>query len=331
MNLNYTYQSTAKIKKIIDNLQIKKQVFDLLPNYPQIELNLKRQSLLKSSLYSARIEGNQLELHQLGSRSDQDIAKLEVFNILDTLNWLFSKKCPKNFNLKLILKLHQKVLKNIKPAGKLRAESSAIFNQAGVAIYLAPPPGEVSDLINQLIKKTNQSKEIGPIKAILNHFAFEKIHPFLDGNGRVGRLIVTFLLKSSGFGFRGLVSFEEYLENYRSTYYDLLNNQKKDITDFVEFFLTALDVQADKMIKNLKNTNKESPEDSLMPRRQEILKIIRDHQLVSFDFLKRRFLRVSDRSLHYDLEHLIKEGFVKKRGKTRGVLYCPIELHLASQ
>ena len=145
----------------------------------------------------------------------------------------------------------------------------------------------------------------------------------MDGNGRVGRLLSTFILKQSGFDFRGLVSFEEYLEANRSSYYDLLADNKKDLTQFVRFFLTSLDVQAEKTIKVIKTTNQETPEDSLMPRRREILQIIRDHRLVSFDFVQRRFLRVSSRSLHYDLKHLINKEFVKKHGKTKGSFYSP--------
>ncbi|MFH2062217.1 MAG: Fic family protein [Candidatus Beckwithbacteria bacterium] len=324
MKINYNYRSTVKINQTLEKLSIKKQVFDLLPRFPQIELNLKRQSLLKSSLFSARIEGNPLELNQLGSRSTKDLLKLEVFNILDALNWLYSKRSPKELNLKMILKLHGLVFKNIKPCGNLRKEPSAIFNQAGVAIYLAPPPDEVPQLLSKLITQINQSTNLGSVKAAILHFAFEKIHPFLDGNGRVGRLLSTFILKQSGFGFRGLVSFEEYLENHRSIYYDLLANNQKDITQFVEFFLIALDTKAQQAIKNIKTTNQETPEDSLMSRRKEILQIIRDHRLVSFNFIQRRFLSISSRSLHYDLKHLISRGFIKKEGITKGALYFPV-------
>ena len=324
MKINYNYRSTVKINQTLEKLSIKKQVFDLLPRFPQIELNLKRQSLLKSSLFSARIEGNPLELNQLGSRSTKDLLKLEVFNILDALNWLYSKRSPKELNLKMILKLHGLVFKNIKPCGNLRKEPSAIFNQAGVAIYLAPPPDEVPQLLSKLITQINQSTNLGSVKAAILHFAFEKIHPFLDGNGRVGRLLSTFILKQSGFGFRGLVSFEEYLENHRSIYYDLLANNQKDITQFVEFFLIALDTKAQQAIKNIKTTNQETPEDSLMSRRKEILQIIRDHQLISFDFIQRRFLSISSRSLHYDLKNLISRGFIKKEGITKGALYFPV-------
>lgn len=63
------------------------------------------------------------------------------------------------------------------------------------------------------------------------------------------------------------------------------------------------------------------PEDYLLPRRAEILLMIRDHKLVSFDFIRRRFMGLNERTLRYDLKKLADAGFIRKRGITRGVHY----------
>lgn len=63
----------------------------------------------------------------------------------------------------------------------------------------------------------------------------------------------------------------------------------------------------------------------LSPKRQEIVKLIIDHKMVSFDFLARNFRGVKTRTLHYDLFQLCKGGFIRKLGSTRGVLYVPVE------
>lgn len=68
---------------------------------------------------------------------------------------------------------------------------------------------------------------------------------------------------------------------------------------------------------------REMLEGCLLPRRKEILRIIKDHQMVSFDFIKRRFISVPESTLHYDLRQLIKQGFIKKLGSTRGTNYTP--------
>ena len=331
MKLDYFYKKTKRIKKVLQELIILKKVIDLLPKLPHLEENLKRESLLKSSLFSAKIEGNKLELRDIkysslknsSLKSPKTLAKLEIFNILKGLNFIYSKKAPKKLTKNFILKLHQIVLSGISPsAGCLRKEPSAIFNQAGVAVYLPPPADQVNSLLNELIKKNNFLKENGLVKAAIFHFIFEKVHPFLDGNGRVGRLISTFILKNGGYSFRGLISFEEYLEENRPEYYDLLNLKNKDMTEFVEFFLEAIKNQAEKVMKKLKATKKEKPEDILLPRRREILEIIKDHPYVSFDFIKRRFLKIPKSTLHYDLRQLQKGKFIKKLGSTRGTVYA---------
>ena len=76
---------------------------------------------------------------------------------------------------------------------------------------------------------------------------------------------------------------------------------------------------------NQQRASGEKDEDSLPPRRYEILQVIRDHRQTSFDFIRRRFLAVSPRMLRYDLKRLRDKGLIKKRGITKGVVYEPIE------
>ncbi|MEK7622620.1 MAG: Fic family protein [Patescibacteria group bacterium] len=323
MKLNYYFHSTPSLQKSEQRLSVLSETTKLLPNLSIFAVNWQRQSLLKSSLFSARIEGNNLQPQNLTEvfSSPKSKAKQEIINLYRAMRWLYSGHCPKRLSQNLILKLHQITMQNlISPAGQWRREMGAIFNQAGMAVYLSPPPDEIIQLMADLIKQINQSPISGPVKAAQFHFIFEKIHPFLDGNGRVGRLISNFLLKQSGFDFNGALILEEYLANNREIYYDLLADNSKDITLFVEFFVQGLVIQAEKIITAAKNTSTSSA-DNLLPRRREILAIIQDHQTITFDFLKRRFLSLPARTLHYDLTQLIKSGFIKKIGITRGAIY----------
>jgi len=325
VDINYKYRKNSRIEKNLIKIEVAKRVIDLLPQLPHIEESLLRRSLLKSSLFSARIEGNKLQIEEIQNIEKvaaKNREKIEVFNILQALKWIHSRQAPKKMNANLIFKLHKIVLQKLSPdGGRLRSEPSAIFNQAGVAIYMPPPPSELPKLIGEFIAIIKK-RENSVIKSAIAHFAFEKIHPFLDGNGRVGRLLSSFILKNSGYGFRGLVVLEEYLSDHREEYYDLLAIQNKDITDFVEFFTEAVAISSEKVIGQLKE-NKQDAEGSLLPRRQEIFSIIKDHKMVSFNFIKRRFQKVPDSSLHYDLKTLTNKGFIKKLGSTRGVLYAP--------
>lgn len=326
MRINYKYRKTANIEEAIVKIEVAKRIIELLPQLPHIEDHLRRQSLLKSSLFSARIEGNRLKIEEIESNrnTSRDLEKKEVFNILRALKWIHSEKSRKNINLDIILKLHKFVMSGLSlDVGKLRHEPSAIFNRGGIAVYMTPPPSELQNLMNHLIKTIKTNQEHPSVVAALAHFAFEKIHPFLDGNGRVGRLLSTYILKNRGYEFRSLVTFEEYLESHREEYYDLLASENKDITGFVDFFLSAIVISADKVIEALKSKSQETEYDTLLPRRQEIMAIIKDHKMVSFNFLKRRFQKIPDSSLHYDLKMLQNKGFIKKLGSTRGVVYSP--------
>ena len=172
------------------------------------------------------------------------------------------------------------------------------------------------------MKFVNSKKEtFVPIRASLSHFIFEKIHPFLDGNGRVGRLLTQSILHKGGYGMKGMLSLEEYLDTHRILYYRGLEASEKDVTDYVEFMLEAISTTAEKA-KNTAMQKKElKVEDFLLPRRAEILNIIKDHKIVNFDQIRRRFFAVNQRTLRYDLKKLVDGGLITKLGETKGVYY----------
>ena len=323
--LKYKFEKTEKIKKLLIELEALRIIFDRLTILPQIEENLRRESLLKSALFSARVEGNPLSLEKVKFTSEtertDDLKKLEVFNLLRAYRYIRSPKAPKKLNLVFIKKIHQIAMKNISAeTGKWRTEPWAIFNQAGVAIYLAPAPFRLVKLMEEFVQMGKSMKEEIPIKAAILQFLFEKIHPFADGNGRVGRLISTYFLNSGNYGFRNLVSVEEMIDKNRENYYQVLE-PSVETTFFVEFFLESLVEQAKSVLDKLGEKKEELPEDFLLPRRREILEIIKDHPYSSFDFLSRRFSSINPKTLHYDLKQLQEKGFIIKAGKTRGVKY----------
>ena len=143
MNFPPKYTKTARIEKLLQNLDTLKAAFSLVPITPQVSLNIRRTSFLKSSLFSARIEGNPLKLEDITQKTlkqPTSLKKREIVNILRALEFIYSKS-PMIMALDLLKQLHAIVLADISPdAGQFRTEVSAIFNMAGVAIYLTPPP-----------------------------------------------------------------------------------------------------------------------------------------------------------------------------------------------
>jgi Fic family protein len=314
---------TPSIQKLIYELDVLKAGYDLHPIPAVQAINLRRSSLLKSSLYSARIEGNPLELADIDELTEdiQNKHVLEVSNLVSAYEGL-SGIMGHEVSIDSLNRLHALVLRDISgDAGHLRTEESAIFDQTGAAVYLTPAPQDIRSLLSALCMGINTGNTIQPVSAGLAHIWFEKIHPFLDGNGRVGRLLSSYILKKGGYDFSGLVPFEQYLDEHRNDYYYLLGKDKQDVTEFVEFYLSALLAQARVSLTAAHMSEKPDKYAQLLPRRAEIMRLIEDHKFVTFDFLSRRFRAVPVRTLHYDLAMLAKAGLVQKMGSTRGVSY----------
>jgi Fic family protein len=280
------------------------------------------ENLLRSSLFSAKVEGNSLEMKDISRLSIKNVEHLEVRNIIRALKYINKNVHPsQKITIKFITRLHSITLNKIdENAGKIRKKQNAIFNKEGFVVYMPPTPDEVLPLIKRLVKYINSKKQnnMPLVKAILVHFVFEKIHPFIDGNGRVGRLLIYAILKISDSRLLRAISFEEKLNEEKAGYYDCLDRQ--DATSFVEFMLKIINDSFDDSVEKIVVSSKKETLD-LLPRREEILRIINDHKIISLDFLSRRFQEISERTLRHDLEDLVKRKLIIKLGKTRGVMY----------
>lgn len=317
------FTETPVVKRLLYELDVLKSAYALRP-LPEAKITIfRQQSLLKSALFSARIEGNPLTLAEasgISPNQSPDTHTREVTNLAKAYETLpLWQKV--DLSLALLKAMHAMALDGVSGfAGHLRMEESAIFNQAGVAVYLTPAPQALAALLDELVDWVNTADVPAPVVAAVAHIWFEKIHPFDDGNGRVGRLLSARILAKGDYGFGGIVPLEEYLEKNRQSYYDALGKDIQDVTGFVEFYLTALVTQTKQSLASAERQPLVRFS-NLLPRRAEIVEVIRDHKMVSFDFISRRFRRVPTRTLHYDLAQLIRAGYVKRLGATRGAQY----------
>ena len=323
MKIPPDYKITPEILDLISKVDTNLMYLSSLTIPKELKQKIQRISLLKSSLFSARIEGNSATLETLNkSESDQEKNK-EIFNILKA-NKFLEKIIKNNFQIskKYIFELHSLVMFGEAERTKsFRNEMGAIFNQAGVAVYLSPPPTQINSLIDQLIKYINSNIEKFPlICALASHLVFEKIHPFIDGNGRVGRLLILSILKAKGYGEGYLISFEKYLDENKSDYYYFLDQGFKNTEDYLVFMLNAFLKESEELKKQIELVQS-GKETLLPPRQEEIYLIIKEHTIVSFDNIRRRFLKVPERTLRYDLKKLSDKGLTIKIGQTKGSYY----------
>ena len=308
--MKYRWQITPQITQFLIKLEAQKISLENINQLPHIELAIRTRSILRSAVYSAKIEG---------FLDEESSPKKESQNLLLAYNKIHSNS-PKDLSLSKIKGLHKIVMSGLSAnAGVFRSEPWAIFDGNGNAVYLAPMHFEIPKLMGEYLEDIHDTKDHPAVIAAVAQFIFEKIHPFADGNGRVGRLISAYILIRYGYGFRGLIPFEKYIESHRALYYEVLESSH-EITEFIQFFLEALTSEVDEIISSL-NNREEKREDLLLPRRKEILNIISDHPFCTFDQIRRRFMLVNEKTLKYDISQLLKKGYIDKVGATRGALY----------
>src|SRR3990167_629201 len=167
------YTLTPAITQCLQTIEAAKSVIDAVTIPPEVETNIRRQSYLKSSLFSARIEGNPLTLDEITGRPSNDQKKREVHDILKALE-MVRDRGARDVSMSFLLNIHQRTMQDLGEkgtVGKLRTETSAIFNSAGIAVYIPPPPRQIKPAMERLIKFINSDKEqFAPIRAVLAHY-----------------------------------------------------------------------------------------------------------------------------------------------------------------
>jgi Fic family protein len=195
----------------------------------------------KEAVLSSQIEGTQSSLADLMSfEADEapgvptdDVTK--VSNYVAALDWGMHE-LRNGFPLsgRLLRGIHGQLLSRGRGADKLPGEFRRSQNwiggtRPGNAVFVPPPPHELAESISALERFLNDIPErTSPlIKAALAHAQFETIHPFLDGNGRVGRMLITLLLCADGVLREPMLYLSFYLKQHRQTYYEHLTNVRE--------------------------------------------------------------------------------------------------------
>jgi len=314
--------AVSEFEELLQNISIQASILTKLPVLPHIQQHYMLQNRLKSSLFSAKIEGNTLTLEQLHTSAPSK-QKQEALNIAACLSKLST--FPTQLREQDIIAIHDQILSGLPGELGLRNEQTAIFDSSGAAVYLTPTVEDMKNMLHTLIEescKTRTSQE-GMIHACISHYYFEKIHPFVDGNGRTGRVLFQYELQKTKLFGAYIIPVDEYIEHHLHQYYDLLERNTRNVHDFVQFMLEAIHASLQTMVQEVALLLQQPAEvPNLSPRRQEIFAIIQDHPFISFDAIARRFPSIPRRTLAHDVAQLLKQKRIKKYGVTRGACYC---------
>ena len=210
----------------------------------------------KEAVLSSQIEGTQSSLNDLLRAEariydpDRPADVQEVSNYVAALNYGLERLDDLPISVRLIREIHERLLRGVRGAhlqpGELRKSQNWI-GPAGAtlseATFVPPPPHEVPQALSDL-EHFMHAKDSMPalIRIGLTHAQFETIHPFLDGNGRVGRLLITFLLCEQGTLLSPVLYLSHYFKANRAEYYEHLQNIRKDggWEAWLKFFLRGV-------------------------------------------------------------------------------------------
>ena len=214
----------------------------------------------KEAVLSSQIEGTQSSLSELLLFENEDAPGtptedvLEVSNYVAALEYGLKRLAEFPLSLRLIREIHGVLLARGRGAdkqpGEFRTSQNWIGgNRPGTARFVPPPPDQVIECLGALEKFLHADPAQTPplLKAALGHVQFETIHPFLDGNGRIGRLLITFLLCHEGVLQQPMLYLSLYLKQHRQTYYELLQRVRTEGAweEWLEFFFEGVAVTAD--------------------------------------------------------------------------------------
>ncbi len=304
------YKITGKILKLVALISEKiGEVNSAHLHKPPTELRKKNR--IKTIHSSLEIEGNTLTIEQITAIVEnkrvigpkKDILEVKnaiaVYDYLDKLNpYEFESFCTAHGILMNGL---------VESAGKLRSKSVGIVKGSEVT-HIAPPSERVKPLMNDLFDYLKNEDDLILIKSCVFHYEMEFIHPFIDGNGRMGRLWQTLILKDSYPVFEFL-PIETLIKERQEQYYESLGKSDNtgESTLFIEFMLEVILESLDELlnIQNISLTN--------IDRINLFKSIIKNDYFGRKEYLK-NFREISSATASRDLNYAVEIGIIEKIG-----------------
>ncbi len=249
--MNPPYEITPEILKLITSISEKiGEINATYLNRPSPKL--RKQNKIKTIHSSLKIEGNSLTEEQITALLEKKRVigpKKDVLEVLNAIEIYENLNQYNPNNEKSFLKAHKNLMKNlIEDAGKYRKQGVGIIKGSKVE-HLAPPFENVAFLMKDLFEYLKSSEEIELIKSCVFHYEMEFIHPFMDGNGRMGRLWQTLILMEK-YPIFEFLPFETMISNDQEKYYKALAQSDKSgkSTKFIEYMLTVIDFSINKLL-----------------------------------------------------------------------------------
>lgn len=214
----------------------------------------------REAVLSSRIEGTQASFSDLLLFEAANLRETEVPDVREVANYVralehgLARLNEFPLSLRLLREMHEKLMAGVRGGEQTPGEFRRSQNWIGPpgctlmdATFVPPPVAEMEEALYSLEDYLHQESRLPTlIRLALIHYQFESIHPFLDGNGRVGRLLVTLLLCTEGVLSQPLLYLSAFFERHRNEYYDhlLAVSQQGEWVSWIKFFLRAVTAQS---------------------------------------------------------------------------------------
>lgn len=342
------YTITTKILYDISKIEAVEEVIKHAPILPLWEKRFKEEAIVRAVYHGTHLEGNQLQMDEakdvLMGRDvigrPRDIQ--EVINYRKVIEYIDeeAQKKIEKITEQIILKMHRIIVTNILPseqAGVYRTKQVVIRNSETGEVTFRPPPAiEVPFLMREFVYWINKvnNEDIHPIlKAGIVHHEFVRIHPFVDGNGRLARSLSTLIMFLGGYDIRRFFSLEEYYDKDAAMYYQSLQKASSgDLTAWLEYFVKGASIEFGKVKEQILRLSKDAKlkekfggqQIYLTERQMKIIEYIQEVGYVQNKMFSSIFPDVSEDTVLRDIQDLLKKGLVKKVGSTKGARYVSV-------
>ena len=300
---------------------------------------LRREAVLSSRIEGTRASLSDLLFFEAAQLREKEVPDVrEVSNYVTAMEYGLRRLSELPISLRLIREIHEKLMAGVRGEHKTPGEFRRSQNWIGPsgctlldATYVPPPVPEMKEALDSLEKYLHtRSKYPSLIRLALIHYQFEAIHPFLDGNGRVGRLLTTLLLCAEGLLPQPLLYLSAYFERHREKYYDFLLavSRRGNWNQWVLFFLDAVATQSGDAIQRsdqLLALWQKYRERMQVARASALLLQLVD-ELFAYPVITNRIisekLSITPRSAQMNIEKLISSEILQEAtGKQRNRVY----------
>lgn len=342
------YTITTNILYNISRIEAVEEVIKHAPILPLWEKKFKEEAVVRAVYHGTHLEGNQLNMDDARDvlQGKDVIARprdiQEVINYRKLIDFIDeeAKRNIEKVTEQLILKLHTLVVSNILPpeqSGEYRTKQVVIRNSETGDVTFRPPPAiEVPFLMREFTHWLNKvtKEEMHPIiKAGIAHHELVRIHPFVDGNGRVARSMSTLIMLLGGYDIRRFFSLEEFYDKDAASYYHNLQKASSgDLISWLEYFTKGASIEFGKVKEKILKLSKDAKlkekfggqQIYLTERQMKLLEYVQEIGYIQNKMFSSVFPDVSEDTVLRDIQDLVKKGIVKKVGSTKGARYVSI-------